>query len=111
MLDISRSKVPTLATLRDLAGRLASWKINQLQLYMEHTFPYTGHEDVWRDASPISPDEILSLDAYCRERHIELVPTRTPSATSSAGCATGAISPSPRTRAAGAPTRASRWSR
>ncbi|HYZ53566.1 MAG TPA: glycoside hydrolase family 20 zincin-like fold domain-containing protein [Streptosporangiaceae bacterium] len=76
MLDISRSKVPTLATLRDLADRLASWKINQLQLYMEHTFPYTGHEDVWRDASPVFPDEILSLDAYCRERHIELVPNQ-----------------------------------
>jgi hypothetical protein len=76
MLDISRSKVPTLATLRDLADRLASWKINQLQLYMEHTFPYAGHEDVWRDASPVLPEEILSLDAYCRERHIELVPNQ-----------------------------------
>lgn len=76
MLDISRAKVPTLATLRDLADRLASWKVNQLQLYMEHTFPYAGHEDVWRDASPVTPEEILSLDAYCRERHIELVPNQ-----------------------------------
>ena len=76
MLDISRAKVPTVQTLRDLADRLASWKINQLQLYMEHTFPYAGHEDVWREASPVSPDEILSLDAYCRARHIELVPNQ-----------------------------------
>jgi hexosaminidase len=111
MLDISRSKVPTLATLRDLAGRLASWKINQLQLYMEHTFPYTGHEDVWRDASPISPDEILSLDAYCRERHIELVPNQNTLGHFERWLRHGRYSPSPRTRAAGAPARASRWSR
>ncbi|HMO65488.1 MAG TPA: ferric reductase-like transmembrane domain-containing protein, partial [Verrucomicrobiota bacterium] len=38
MLDISRDRVPTLRTLYDLVDRLASWKINQVQLYMEHTF-------------------------------------------------------------------------
>ena len=36
----------TLQTLIGLVDRLASWKINQLQLYMEHTFAYAGHEDV-----------------------------------------------------------------
>ena len=76
MLDISRDKVPALATLQALVDRLASWKVNQLQLYMEHTFPYAGHEDVWRDASPVPPGDILALDAYCRERHVELVPNQ-----------------------------------
>ena len=37
MLDISRDKVPTMATLFHLIDRLAGWKINQLQLYIEHT--------------------------------------------------------------------------
>jgi N-acetyl-beta-hexosaminidase len=36
MLDISRDKVPTMDTLYRLIDLLASWKINQLQLYMEH---------------------------------------------------------------------------
>src|SRR5262245_13805601 len=40
MLDISRDKVPTLATLKGLVDLLASWKVNQFQLYMEHTFAY-----------------------------------------------------------------------
>ena len=76
LLDISRSRVPTMETLFDLVDRLASWKINELQLYMEHTFAYRGHEVVWRDASPMTADEIRHLDRYCRERHIDLVPNQ-----------------------------------
>src|SRR5688500_18914877 len=43
---------------------------------MEHTFAYVGHEDVWRDASPFTPDELRDLDAHCRARHVELVPNQ-----------------------------------
>lgn len=76
MLDISRGKVPTLATLFNLVDLLASWKINQFQLYTEHTFAYQRHPEVWADASPLTGEEILALDAYCRERFIELVPNQ-----------------------------------
>ena len=76
MLDISRNKVPRLETLFDLVDLLASWKINQLQLYTEHTFEYRGHEAVWRHASPLTPDDIRALDAHCRARCIELVPNQ-----------------------------------
>jgi hypothetical protein len=73
LLDVSRDRVPTLETLRDLIERLSSWKVNQLQLYMEHTFAYRGHEAVWEGASPLTADEIRGLDAFCRERAVELV--------------------------------------
>jgi hexosaminidase len=76
MLDISRDKVPTMDTLYALVDLLAAWKINQLQLYMEHTFTYRNHPDVWAAASPISEEEVLELDAYCRRRYIELVPNQ-----------------------------------
>lgn len=76
MLDISRDKVPTMETLYGLVDMLASWKINQFQLYIEHTFAYSQHELVWKNASPMTPAEILELDAYCRERFIELVPNQ-----------------------------------
>ena len=76
MLDVSRDKVPTMATLRDLIDRLASWKVNQVQLYSEHTFAYRNHPDVHAAASPFTPDEIRELDAFCRARHIELVPNQ-----------------------------------
>jgi len=76
MLDISRDKVPTMVTLFRLVDILASLKMNQLQLYTEHTFAYCGHEEVWRNASPMTPEEIRELDIYCRERCVELVPNQ-----------------------------------
>jgi len=76
MLDISRDKVPTLVTLEKLIDRLANWKINQFQLYTEHTFAYRGHERVWRGASPMTGGQIEHLDRYCRRRGIELVPNQ-----------------------------------
>jgi hypothetical protein len=76
MLDISRDKVPTMETLRALIDRLAGWKINQVQLYMEHTFAYRDHQVVWADADPVTAAEVRALDAFCRERHVELVPNQ-----------------------------------
>jgi hexosaminidase len=76
MLDISRDKVPTLETLFELVTRLASWKVNHVQLYMEHTFAYAGHEEVWADASPLTADEVRALDAHCRSLHVELTPNQ-----------------------------------
>ncbi|MFP6901216.1 MAG: family 20 glycosylhydrolase [Opitutales bacterium] len=74
MLDLSRCKVPTMESLFDLIDLLADLKYNELQLYVEHTFAFSGHEAVWRDASPLTPEEIKLLDQRCRERFIELVP-------------------------------------
>jgi N-acetyl-beta-hexosaminidase len=76
MLDISRDKVPRMETLFPLIDQLAGWKLNQIQLYTEHTFAYRQHPDVWATASPVTGDEILALDAFCQERHIELVPNQ-----------------------------------
>jgi hexosaminidase len=76
MLDISRSKVPTLETLYDLVDLFSGWKINHLELYTEHTFAYENHREVWAQASPMTGEDILRLDAYCRERFIDLVPNQ-----------------------------------
>jgi hexosaminidase len=76
MLDISRDKVYRMETLYDLIDRLAGWKINQVQLYTEHTFAYRNHPLVWEKASPVTGEEIMALDAYCQERFIELVPNQ-----------------------------------
>ena len=76
MLDVSRNRVPTMAYLKRLIDRLAEWKVNHLQLYVEHTYAYADHEEVWRDASPFTAEEIRKLDACCRERFIELTPNQ-----------------------------------
>ncbi|ADK80331.1 beta-N-acetylhexosaminidase [Sediminispirochaeta smaragdinae] len=76
MIDISRSRVPTMNTLQHMIDLLSLLKYNQLQLYMEHTFAYKGHEDVWKDSSPLTEAEIRGLDLYCLRRGIELVPNQ-----------------------------------
>jgi hypothetical protein len=76
LLDASRNRVPTLAHLEDLVGRLAAWKVNQLQLYTEHTFAYVGHEVVWRDWSPLDGADVRRLDDLCARHGIELVPNQ-----------------------------------
>lgn len=76
MIDISRGKVPHLTTLRQLIDQLARHKINHLQLYMEHTFAYRGHEEVWRDWSALTAEELRGLDDYCQQRGIELTPNQ-----------------------------------
>lgn len=72
MLDVSRCRVPTLATLKALFDRLAAWKINHVELYLEHTFAYTHHSEVWRDASAYTAEEIRELDDYADAIGIEL---------------------------------------
>jgi hypothetical protein len=72
MLDVSRCRVPTMATLLSTLEMLAGLKVNHVQLYTEHTFAYRGHEAAWIGASPITPAEIKRLDAQARSLGIEL---------------------------------------
>ena len=76
MLDISRGRVPKLETLLDLAEHLADFKINELQLYTEHTFAYREYKSVWQSWGALTGAEIRKLDARCRELGIDLVPNQ-----------------------------------
>jgi hypothetical protein len=76
MLDISRGRVPKLETLLDLAEHLAGFKINELQLYTEHTFAYTQYKSVWQSWGALTAKEIQILDARCHELGIDLVPNQ-----------------------------------
>jgi hexosaminidase len=76
MLDISRGRVPKLETLLDLAEKLSDLKINELQLYTEHTFAYKKYKSVWQSWGALTAKEIKILDARCRELGIDLVPNQ-----------------------------------
>ena len=76
MLDISRGRVPKLETLLDLAEKLSDFKINELQLYTEHTFAYKKFKSVWQSWGALTAKEIQILDARCRELGIDLVPNQ-----------------------------------
>jgi len=76
MLDISRDRIPTMETLFEIVDQMAALKLNELQLYTEHAFAYEGHEAVWRDYTPMTPDQVRELDAYCRARYVDFVPNQ-----------------------------------
>ena len=76
MLDISRGRVPKLETLLELVDQLADFKINEFQLYIEHTFAYRRYRPVWRAWGALTGREIRKLDARCRELGIDLVPNQ-----------------------------------
>jgi hexosaminidase len=76
MLDISRGRVPRLKTLLELVEMLADFKINEFQLYTEHTFAYRKYARIWRPWGALTGAEIEKLDAHCRGLGIELVPNQ-----------------------------------
>ncbi|MDH6372029.1 hexosaminidase [Paenibacillus sp. PastF-3] len=76
-VDISRNKIPKQETLYRIIDLMADLKMNQLQLYIEGTpFAYESFPQVWELETPITGEEILLLDAYCKARYIELVPNQ-----------------------------------
>lgn len=74
-LDETRGRVLNLAYLKETADRLSRYKMNEFQLYIEHTYMFRGFSEMWRDETPLTAEEIMELDRYCQERHIELVPS------------------------------------
>lgn len=73
--DVTRGRIPTLDWLKKLADKLAFYKMNQLQLYIEHSFLFENLSEVWRDDTPLTAQDILEFDAYCRKLNIELIPS------------------------------------
>ncbi len=73
--DITRGKVPTLETLKDLVDKMAYFKLNSLQLYVEHTFEFKEFSNSIEKTGYITADEIKELDKYCQDNFIELIPS------------------------------------
>jgi len=76
MLDVSRGRVPKIETLLELVAHLADFKINEVQLYTEHTFAYRRYKSIWQSWGALTGEEIRKLDARCRELGIDLVPNQ-----------------------------------
>ncbi|MCM1188923.1 MAG: family 20 glycosylhydrolase [bacterium] len=74
-LDQTRGCVLKLDGLKRVADRLCRYKINEFQLYVEHTYLFRGLSEMWRDTTPLTAQEIMELDEYCAQRHIDLVPS------------------------------------
>ena len=73
--DATRGRIQTLPNMKKMVDIMALYKLNQLQLNIEHTYLFRGMPELWRDDTPLTAEEIMELDDYCFERGIELVPS------------------------------------
>ncbi len=74
--DVTRGRVPTLEWLKQLADEMCFYKLNQLQLYVEHTYLFRDLTELHATAvTLLTAEEIMELDDYCFARGIELVPS------------------------------------
>ncbi|MCF7855094.1 MAG: family 20 glycosylhydrolase, partial [Candidatus Pacebacteria bacterium] len=74
-LDCARGKPPKVKTLKALVERLASWKINEFQLYIKNGFKWNEHPDIGRGHSPYSPSDMLAVQEHCKKHHIRFIPS------------------------------------
>ena len=74
--DITRGRVPKVETVKKLIDEMAYYKLNSLQLYIEHTFAFEEMKDSIERTGCMTPEEIQELDNYCYDNFIEFVPAQ-----------------------------------
>jgi len=73
MLDVSRDKVPSMASMSGIIAHLGRLRYNRLILYLEHTFAHPGHTPVWQAASPYTAADIAQLIRVAALHHIDII--------------------------------------
>ncbi len=77
MMDVGRNRIPRREELFRTVDLICSLKINHLELYMEGApFAYPSFPQMWEGRDVMSGEDILALDAYCKARFVDLVPTQ-----------------------------------
>lgn len=73
--DVTRGKIPTVETIKKLIDQMAYYKLNSLQLYVEHTFEFEEYKQLNDTTGYLTKEEICRIGEYCRENFIEFIPS------------------------------------
>ncbi|MBE5971209.1 MAG: hypothetical protein E7246_01615 [Lachnoclostridium sp.] len=73
--DITRGKIPTVETMKQLIDQMAYYKMNSLQLYVEHVYEFEECKELIKQTGFYSKAEMQELDEYCKERFIDFIPS------------------------------------
>jgi len=73
--DVTRGKVPTVKRIKKLIDDMAYYKLNSLQLYVEHTFEFKEFADSIDKTGYLSAEEIREIDDYCKMNFIDFIPS------------------------------------
>lgn len=77
MLDISRSKVPTLETLKNMVIMFAELRYNHLELYVEgFSFEYQSFKQFLKEKNYFSVKDYQELEKFAKKYYIDLVPNQ-----------------------------------
>ena len=77
MVDISRSKVPKLDTLKQMVKMFANLRYNHIELYVEgFSFEYKSFPNVLAEKNYITLDEYLELEKYANKYYLDFVPNQ-----------------------------------
>lgn len=73
--DVTRGKIPKVETIKKLIDDMAYYKLNCLQLYVEHTFDFVEYQGIKERTGYLTADEIREIDEYCNLNFIEFIPS------------------------------------
>ena len=73
--DMTRGKVATVETVKNLIDIMAYYKMNALQLYVEHVFEFVECRDINPLTSYLTGAELDELRAYCEENFMVFEPS------------------------------------
>lgn len=73
--DVTRGKIPTMETVKELIDQMAYYKLNSLQLYVEHTYEFEEYRQLWGRTGCLTKEELLEIGSYCKENFIDFVPS------------------------------------
>ena len=73
--DVTRGRIPKVETVLQLVDDMAYYKLNSLQLYVEHVFPFKETEDIIGKTGCMTAEEMKTIEAYCEENFITFIPS------------------------------------
>jgi len=73
--DVTRGKVPNCETLEQLVERMAYFKLNSLQLYVEHVYEFREYRDIIDKTGYMTKEELLRIGECCRQNFVEFIPS------------------------------------
>lgn len=73
--DVTRGKIPTASTIKSLIDNMAYYKLNSLQLYVEHVFEFEEYRDLRETRGFLTKEDIKEIGAYCKENFIDFIPS------------------------------------
>lgn len=74
MICVSQGMMPRPDVLAKWIERMAAFKLNVFQVYMDRGFHFTSHPELSGDMIRYTAEDLLKLDALCARYHIDLQP-------------------------------------